>query len=637
MNLKSTFVYIAILTLGCLQAQTGFHTTAVNWSLPQGGQISSTTTYGFNALGDGSTSNLTGDQIWTTMDMNGDSRPDIVVTANVVQQGNYALDMVFGLPSTPYWKVYLNNGNGYNANPINWTLPQGGELSDTGSYGYNAIARGSTSNLTGDQTWTTTDMNGDSRPDIVVTANVVQQGNFARDMVFGLPSNPYWKVYLNNGSGFSTTAVNWTLPQGGELSDTGSYGYNAIARGSTSNLTGDQTWTTTDMNGDSRPDIVVTANVVQQGNYARDMVFGLPTTPYWKVYLNNGSGFSTTAVNWTLPQGGELSDTGSYGYNAIARASTSNLAGDQIWSTTDMNGDSRPDIVVTANVVIQGNFARDMVFGLPSTPYWKVYLNNGSGFSTTAVNWTLPQGGELSSTGSYGYNALARASTSNLAGDQIWSTTDMNGDGKPDIVITANVVIQGNFARDMVFGLPTTPYWKVYLNNGSGHNTTPINWTLPQGGELSSTGSYGYNAVAQGSVSNLVGDQTWSIIDINGDDKLDLAVLSQAVTVSNFSINPVFGLPSTPYWKVYLSNASPLGMTPFNTTAKVTVYPNPSQGLFMIKTEAENVQVIVSDLSGRTIARHNGKTIDLSGCTKGVYLMQVEIDHQTTTQKIILE
>ena len=88
---------------------------------------------------------------------------------------------------------------------------------------------------------------------------------------------------------------------------------------------------------------------------------------------------------------------------------------------------------------------------------------------------------------------------------------------------------------------------------------------------------------------------------------------------------------------MYLSNASPLGATPVNTTAKITVYPNPSRGLFLIETDAENVQIIISDLSGRTIAQVNGKAIDLSGCTKGVYLMQVEIDYQTTTQKIILE
>jgi general secretion pathway protein G len=34
---------------------------------------------------------------------------------------------------------------------------------------------------------------------------------------FSPGSNSYWKVYTNTGNGFSTSATNWTLPEGGYL------------------------------------------------------------------------------------------------------------------------------------------------------------------------------------------------------------------------------------------------------------------------------------------------------------------------------------------------------------------------------------------------------------------------------------
>ncbi len=636
MKLKSTFLSIALLIIGYLQAQTGFNTNPVNWSLPQGGQISSFASYGYNALADGSTGSLLGDQSWTTMDMNGDGRPDVVVTAQVVSIPSYNIDSVFGMPATPYWKVYLNNGNGYNTTPINWSLPQGGQISSFASYGFNAIADGSAGSTLGDQSWTTTDMNGDGRPDLVVTSQVVSIPSYNINSAFGMPSTPYWKVYLNNGTGFDSNPINWSLPQGGQISSFATYGFNAIADGSAGSQVGDQSWTTIDMNGDNKPDLVVTAEVVSIPSYNIDSVFGLPANPYWKVYLNNGTGFNSTPVNWTLPQGGAISSFATYGFNALADGSAGSLVGDQSWSTMDINGDSKPDLIVTSQVVSIPSYNISSTFGLPSNPYWKVYLNNGTGFNTTPINWTLPQGGAISSFANYGFNAIADGSAGSLVGDQSWSTVDMNGDNKPDMVVTSQVVSIPSYNISSTFGLPDAPYWKVYLNGGNGFSTTPINWTLPQGGAISSFANYGFNAVADGSAGSLLGDQSWSIIDIDGDHKLDLAVTSQTVSIPSYNIASVFGMPSTPYWKVYLSNAV-LGTAPLDATPKFTVYPNPSKGIFLIEAVSENVNVVVIDLSGRTVLQQNGKSIDLSGYSKGIYLMQVKMDNQTVTQKIILE
>ncbi|RLJ24137.1 putative secreted protein (Por secretion system target) [Flavobacterium lindanitolerans] len=442
---------------------------------------------------------------------------------------------------------------------------------------------------------------------------------------------------LNAQTGFNTTAVNWTLPQGGYLSSMATHGFNAIADGDTGNIDGDQTWTTMDMNGDGKPDLVVTSQKVTIGNYGVGTAFGLPSTPHWKVYLNSGNGFATTAVNWTLPQGGYLSSMAVHGFNAIADGDTGNMDGDQTWTVMDMNGDSKPDLVVTSQKVTIGNYGVGTAFGLPSTPHWKVYLNSGNGFATTAVNWTLPQGGYLSSMAVHGFNAIADGSTGNIDGDQTWTVMDMNGDSRPDLVVTSQEVTIGNYGVDTAFGLPSTPHWKVYLNSGNGFATTAVNWTLPQGGYLSSMAVHGFNAIADGSTGNIDGDQTWTVMDMNGDSRPDLVVTSQEVTIGNYGVDTAFGLPSTPYWKVYLTGST-LGTDPFVANKKeIVVYPNPSNGKFLIKAETENINVVINDLAGRTVSNQTGTTIDLSGYPQGIYLMNIQIEDEMFVKKIILE
>jgi hypothetical protein len=300
-----------------------------------------------------------------------------------------------------------------------------------------------------------------------------------------------------------------------------------------------------------------------------------------------------------------------------------------------MNGDSKPDLVVTAEVRSIPNYNVDTVFGT-TNPYWKVYLNTGTGFNTTATNWTIPQGGTLSSFVNYGYNAIADGTAGGLVGDQAWSTVDMNGDNKPDLVVTAEVKSIPNYNVDTVFGTTANPYWKVYLSTGSGFNTTAVNWTLPQGGSISSIANYGFNAVADYAAGGLEGDQMWSIIDMDGNHKMDLAVTAQVVSNTNYIFAQVFGMPATPYWKVYLNNA-PLGIPSYEAGPKVIVYPNPSHGLFMIEAEAENITVTISDMMGRTVSQQSGKTVNLSGYSKGMYLMDITMNGETVTKKIILE
>jgi hypothetical protein len=247
------------------------------------------------------------------------------------------------------------------------------------------------------------DVNGDGKADIVVT-------NYCVGLIYcGYGSVG---VLLGNGDGTFQTAV---------LYDLGGYGADSVA--------------VADLNGDGKQDIVV-------GN---DCAVGISCGSVG-VLLGNGDGTFQTAI----PYG-----SGGYGVVSVAVA--------------DVNGDGKPDIVVHNNCAIGVSNCATASVG--------VLLGNGDGTFQTAV----PYG-----TGGFYSEYLAPMSV---------AVTDVNGDGKPDIVVANYCSIANNCATSSV---------GVLLGNGDGTFQTAVPY-----------GSGGYGAVSV------------SVADVNGDGKPDLVVAKQ--------------------------------------------------------------------------------------------------------------
>ncbi|MDX2361141.1 MAG: VCBS repeat-containing protein, partial [Crocinitomicaceae bacterium] len=189
--------------------------------------------------------------------------------------------------------------------------------------------------------------------------------------------------------GFPSTMTQWSTP----------FGYEATAGNNST-----WKWTTMDINGDGLPDMVDTYF---------NTVYGTAGNNYWEVYLNTGSGFAPTVTQWSTP----------FGYEHTAGNNST-----WKWTTMDMNGDGLPDLVDTYF---------NTVYGTPGNNYWEVYLNTGSGFSSTATQWSTP----------FGYEATA-------GNNSTWkyTTMDINGDGLPDMVDT---YFNG------VYGTAGNNYWEV--------------------------------------------------------------------------------------------------------------------------------------------------------------------------------
>ena len=289
-------------------------------------------------------------------------------------------------------------GQGFSGSYFNWDTPSGGNFSAGGTpYGFLA-PYGNSFGYNNCQNWSTMDMNGDNKPDLVVTAQFNSTGSYNEQ--FGVGTNPYWQVYLNTGNAFAATPINWNTPVGGNYSSGGTpYGYLA-PYGTSFNYANCQNWGVVDMNDDNMPDLVVTSQYNSAGTYNEQ--FGAGSSPYWKVYLNTGTGFSLSPLNWNTPIGGNYSSVGTpYGYLTLS-GNSYGYTNCQHWSIADMDGDHKPDLVVTAQYNSVGTYNEQ--FGAGSSPYWKVYQNNGSGFSSTAQTWSTPVGGNYSNSAvAYGY------------------------------------------------------------------------------------------------------------------------------------------------------------------------------------------------------------------------------------------
>jgi hypothetical protein len=301
------------------------------------------------------------------------------------------------------------------------------------------------------------DLNGDGKVDMVLADQCASNNNCSNGSV---------SVLLGNGDGTFQTAVSYNSGGEGTLSvvlgDVNGDGKldaivanscntnNSCTDGSVTVLlgNGDGTFQTAvsydsgangsqyaalgDVNGDGKPDVVVANNCYNNSNC---------TDGGMSVLLGNGDGTFQTAV---------IYDSGGEDAMSVALA--------------DVNGDGKPDAVVANNCASNSNCSNGSI---------SVLLGNGDGTFQTAVSYS--SGGE----------------------GAVWvALADVNGDGKPDAVVANNCTSNSNC---------TAGYVGVLLGNGDG--------TLQSAVGYSSGGDYA-SAVA--------------IADINGDGKLDLVVSNQS-------------------------------------------------------------------------------------------------------------
>jgi hypothetical protein len=349
-------------------------------------------------------------------DVNRDGKPDLLVASNCPTLINCGA-ITNGIPmSNGVVGVLLGNGDGTFKAAVTY---------DSGGLVAFSVA--------------VADVNGDGKPDLLV-ANLcpVDSCYPQTDGAVG--------VLLGNGDGTFKAAVNY---------DSGGRSPMSVA--------------VADVNGDGKPDLLV-ANCGPSFACTPDGTIG--------VLLGNGDGTFKAAVTY---------DSGGNGPRSLAVA--------------DVNGDSKPDVVV-ANENISVSNVQNGGVGL--------LLGNGDGTFRTAVAYY-----------SGGYEALSVA------------VGDVNGDGKPDLLVT-NVCAAYNNCNDGSVS--------VLLGNGDGAFQTAMTYS------------------SGGSVASSV-----AVADVNGDHKPEVIVANECGDTPDCSGLGTVG--------VLINTTS----APFDTTPPiVTVSANPT-------------------------------------------------------------
>ena len=376
-------------------------------------------------------------------DVNGDGHPDLLVANQCLNSNCTSGDV----------SVLLGNGNGTFQPAVSYN--SGGEVADSV-----AVA----------------DVNGDGHPDLLV-ANQCLNSNC---------TNGDASVLLGNGNGTFQPAVSYN--SGGQIAE-------AIE--------------VADVNGDGRPDLLVTNRCPVAGVCGPPPNLGAGTVG---VLLGNGNGtFETTG-----------------GYNSGAVFAKAIAVG-------DVNGDGHPDLLV-ANECSDGNCDTD---GIVS-----VLVGTGNGkFQASAIYHP----GGYANPGGYSPNAMAVA--------------DVNGDGKLDIVAgndCASLDSEGNCVGGGVVG--------VLLGNGDGSFQPAVSYN--SGGTATTIGVADLNGdgkpdivVANGGVGVLLGngDGTFqaevsyasgglnpvsiAVADVNGDGHPDLLVANECsdINCTNGAVSVLLG------------------------------------------------------------------------------------------------
>ena len=424
------------------RSASGFTDQYQRWSVPQSGRED-----GFFSLGWAN-----GTRWFSIFDINGDGRSDIVQTASDQRANGFVWTDAGGA----FWKVWLGKPNGFDDTHLRWSVPDSG-LAD----GFFFTAWND-----GPRWFGVRDLNGDSIPDIIQTADSTREGGF----VWQDTEGAYWKVWLGEPEGFSTDWIRWSVPESG-LAD----GFFALQWAN-----GNRWFTVIDLDGDLHPELVQTADSDQEGGH----VFEDQNGAYWKVWENHGQGFEMNATRWQVPDSG-LADGFFFPYWTM---------GERSFSVLDIDGDRQLDLVQTADSSRSGGY----IWQDSQGPYWRVWLGMTNGFAPTWTRWSVPESGLGDGFFSTWY----------LNGERSFGTLDMTGDGIPDLVQTADSARSGGHIWRDEQGM----YWKVWQGTTDGFENNVRRWSVPESGH--NDGFYATHSAS--------GERWFGTIDINGDGVLDL-------------------------------------------------------------------------------------------------------------------
>jgi hypothetical protein len=328
--------------------------------------------------------------------------------------------------------------------------------------------------------WDVVDLTGDGRLDLVVV-----EDDFAGEGV----GVTHWDVYVGGDEGFAGTPIRWALPEPRDSDGWSDLSFSGLSAVCSTGGLAQLTWVVGDVTGDDQPDLAV------QSDGCHDPEIGATR---WDVFVGEEAGFAPEPVAWSLPTS---PDGGWDPRSPVATiACASGETGVWRWSVADLFGNPGSDLVVFL----------DECEGVGLT-HWEVYRSLDDGFAAEPEAWSLPRPRHEETWAAPAANV--RTQCDGVDADLGWTTSDLTGDGLPDLVVHTDTCENAGVG---------TSHWDVYVGEMGGFATTPTAWRLP-----TSRGSHVWDALngeSRASCSDAEGDFTWATVDLTRDGVADLVV-----------------------------------------------------------------------------------------------------------------
>ena len=350
---------------------------------------------------------------------------------------------------------------------------------------------------------------------------------------------------------------------------------------------------------------------------------GITTLYDFSGSLNNGTlnsfALSGSTSNWVSGVSHTMNTAGTSTITAATCSDYTSPSGNYIWNTTGIYQDTIPnaagcDSIITVDLTIYTSSTSNLIISScdyyispsggyywASTGIYQDTLTNANGCdSIITVDLTI------SSNSTSSLTLSSCADYVSPSGNYVWTSTGIYQDTIPNVggcdsIITIDFTIKSVDTAVTVSGAKLTAssicdsYQWLDCDNNFSVITDATNQT--------------YTAIVEGNYA----------VELSQDGCIDTSLCY---------------------------NITNIGMDELNNSTVFSIYPNPNDGSFIIKTDLveDNIQMEVFNIEGKLIISRTlvgseirGKTISLSDLNNGMYYIKMHFSDKTYTQKLVIQ
>ncbi len=201
------------------------------------------------------------------------------------------------------------------------------------------------------------------------------------------------------------------------------------------------------------------------------------------------------------------------------------------------------------------------------------------------------------------------------------STPSYNVSGDISVVLNTNNTITINFANN--YSTASGPDVRLYLIKSEGKSIAELKQINPENIENISFGLVGFS-----------GAQTYT------------ATIPENIDITKYDTVFFYCLQFNAFWDVgsyrpfSSSNCSVLNIDTFSIDT-ISIYPNPAKNKIQLSNiNGISAEIRIFTILGKQVLRQSKiseKTIDISSFHKGIYLVKIDVEGKSKTQKLVIQ